>query len=99
MLLLVLGICLFASLCLQKRVPQIINPIVKLAAGVSVVAVSAMSALAQEPAHRPGGEANLILPDLSSAHMLGTDGRTAVIEMARDTMAKLNTEKQRRNHV
>lgn len=80
MLLLVLGICLFASLCLQKRVPQIINPIVKLAAGVSVVAVSAMSALAQEPAHRPGGEANLKLPDLSQVSFMGgTNGRTLLL--------------------
>ncbi len=29
--------------------------------------------------HKAGGEANLVLPDLSTAHMLGTDGRTLLM--------------------
>jgi K(+)-stimulated pyrophosphate-energized sodium pump len=43
----------------------------------SVVALSSTPALAAEP-HR-GGEANLILPDLSSVQMLGTDGHTLLM--------------------
>jgi K(+)-stimulated pyrophosphate-energized sodium pump len=42
-------------------------------AGLGAFAFQAASALAQDaaPAHRPGGEANLILPDLSSVFFLG----------------------------
>ncbi len=42
-----------------------------------VVALSPRSAFAAEP-HR-GGEANLILPDLSSVQVLGTDGHTLLM--------------------
>lgn len=42
-----------------------------------VVALSSKPALAAEP-HR-GGEANLILPDLSSVQVLGTDGHTLLM--------------------
>ncbi|HQR31137.1 MAG TPA: sodium-translocating pyrophosphatase [Blastocatellia bacterium] len=39
-----------------------------------------MSVFAQEPAHRPGGEANLKLPDLSQVAFLGgTNGRTLLM--------------------
>ncbi|HEX9005505.1 MAG TPA: sodium-translocating pyrophosphatase [Blastocatellia bacterium] len=52
----------------------------KLAAGVAFVAISAISAFAQEPAHRPGGEANLKLPDLSTVSFMGgTNGRTLLM--------------------
>jgi len=50
-----------------------------LAAAAGAVALAAVAASAQEPAaplHQPGGEANLILPDLSQVMFLGFDGRT-----------------------
>ncbi|MBV9926389.1 MAG: sodium-translocating pyrophosphatase, partial [Acidobacteria bacterium] len=34
---------------------------------------------AQASGHRPGGEANLLLPDLSSQHFLGVDGHTLLL--------------------
>ena len=42
-------------------------------------AVNAFLSLAQEMPARVGGEANLILPDLSSVTMLGLDGRTLLM--------------------
>lgn len=79
MLLLVLGIGLFALLCLRKRVAPFGGPATKLAAGAAFVAVSVVSAFAQEP-HRPGGEANLKLPDLSQVSFMGgTSGRTLLL--------------------
>ncbi|HMY76207.1 MAG TPA: sodium/proton-translocating pyrophosphatase, partial [Blastocatellia bacterium] len=79
MLLLVLGIGLFALLCLRKRVAPFGGLATKLAAGAAFVAVSVVSAFAQEP-HRPGGEANLKLPDLSQVSFMGgTSGRTLLL--------------------
>ncbi|MCI0525039.1 MAG: sodium-translocating pyrophosphatase, partial [Acidobacteria bacterium] len=49
-------------------------------AGIAVLAINATSGLAQTPGegaeHKPGGEASLILPDLSSVDFLGVDGRS-----------------------
>jgi K(+)-stimulated pyrophosphate-energized sodium pump len=42
------------------------------------LAAAALPALAQE-AHRPGGEANLVIPDLSSVSFLGMPGRTLLM--------------------
>ncbi|MEO6725742.1 MAG: sodium-translocating pyrophosphatase [Blastocatellia bacterium] len=79
MLLLVLGIGIFASLCLYNRAPQVGRVTMKLAAGAAFFAISALSAFAQEP-HRPGGEANLKLPDLSTVTFMGgTNGRTLLM--------------------
>ncbi|MDQ3649263.1 MAG: sodium-translocating pyrophosphatase [Acidobacteriota bacterium] len=54
-----------------------------IAASGAVLLSSAVTALAQSPdappAHRPGGEANLILPDLSQVTFLGLDGRTLLM--------------------
>ncbi|MDQ3254293.1 MAG: hypothetical protein M3R15_10375, partial [Acidobacteriota bacterium] len=54
-----------------------------IAASGAVLLSSAVTALAQSPdappAHRPGGEANLILPDLSQVTFLGFDGRTLLM--------------------
>src|SRR5678816_2953426 len=49
-----------------------------LLAVVGVVA-SAVPALAQTEPHRPGGEANLVIPDLSSVSFLGMPGRTLLM--------------------
>ncbi|HXG64010.1 MAG TPA: sodium-translocating pyrophosphatase [Blastocatellia bacterium] len=52
-------------------------------AAIAFVALHASTALAQAhgsaPAHQPGGEANLILPDLSQVPFLGFDGRTLLL--------------------
>ncbi len=44
---------------------------------LAVGLLAAVPALAQE--HRPGGEANLILPDLNSAQFLGVGGHTLLL--------------------
>jgi K(+)-stimulated pyrophosphate-energized sodium pump len=80
MLLLVLGIGIFALLCLRKHVVHVSGLATKLTAGAAFAAISAISAFAQEPAHRPGGEANLKLPDLSTVSFMGgTNGRTLLM--------------------
>ncbi|MBS1787385.1 MAG: sodium-translocating pyrophosphatase [Acidobacteria bacterium] len=79
-MLLILSIGIFVSLCLTKRVPGLGRVALRLASGAAFVAISAMSVFAQEPAHRPGGEANLKLPDLSQVSFLGgTNGRTLLM--------------------
>jgi K(+)-stimulated pyrophosphate-energized sodium pump len=50
-----------------------------LTAGVAFFALNTLTAFAQEPAHRPGGEANLKLPDLSQVSFMGTNGRTLLL--------------------
>src|SRR2546423_334426 len=84
MLLLVLGTGIFALLYLKKCAAQfgriIAKEATKLMAGAAFVAISAISAFAQEPAHRAGGEANLKLPDLSTVTFMGgTNGRTLLM--------------------
>ena len=79
MLLFVLGIGLFALLCLRKRVAPFSGLATRLAAGAAFAAIGVVSAFAQEP-HRPGGEANLKLPDLSQVSFMGgTSGRTLLL--------------------
>jgi K(+)-stimulated pyrophosphate-energized sodium pump len=49
---------------------------------VAVVGAGVTPAMAQAPAppaHRPGGEANLQLPDLTQVEFLGTDGHTLLL--------------------
>jgi len=56
-------------------------------AGASILAPPALAqvgtpqdtAQVQAPAHRPGGEASLVLPDLSSVDFMGIDGRTLLM--------------------
>ncbi|MFN0112441.1 MAG: sodium-translocating pyrophosphatase, partial [Blastocatellia bacterium] len=68
---------MFVSLCLL-RAPKIGRVALRLASGVAFVAVSALSVFAQE--HRPGGEANLKLPDLSQVSFMGgTSGKTLLL--------------------
>ncbi len=54
-------------------VRSLVTRVLTLAAGL----LAAAPALAQE--HRPGGEANLVLPDLNSAQFLGFGGHTLLI--------------------
>jgi len=78
-MLLLLSIGIFVSLCLL-RAPKVGRVALRLASGAAFVAFSVMTAFAQEPAHRPGGEANLKLPDLSQVSFMGgTNGRTLLL--------------------
>ena len=80
MLLLALSIGIFALLVLNKRVTRMNRVATQLSAGAAFFAISAISAFAQEPAHRAGGEANLKLPDLSTVTFMGgTNGRTLLM--------------------
>jgi K(+)-stimulated pyrophosphate-energized sodium pump len=48
--------------------------------GAAFFAFNTVAAFAQEQGHRPGGEANLILPDLSQVSFMGgTNGRTLLM--------------------
>jgi K(+)-stimulated pyrophosphate-energized sodium pump len=76
---LIFAISLFCLAALRpRRGAGLVQRAGRLALAVSAtlgaLAVQATNALAQAPAHRPGGEANLILPDLSSVSFLGPDG-------------------------
>ncbi|HTG14391.1 MAG TPA: sodium/proton-translocating pyrophosphatase, partial [Blastocatellia bacterium] len=51
----------------------------RLAVLFAFIAVNASAALAQAPAHRPGGEAELKLPDLRQVSFLGIDGHTLLL--------------------
>jgi K(+)-stimulated pyrophosphate-energized sodium pump len=71
-----------------RRAAPFILAVLLALAGVSTLAPSAMaqgatalpdSAQLQVPAHRPGGEANLIVPDLSSVDFLGINGRSLLM--------------------
>ena len=51
-----------------------------LTTGAAFFALNTLVAFAQEPAHRPGGEANLKLPDLSTVTFMGgTNGRSLLM--------------------
>ncbi|MDZ4696370.1 MAG: sodium-translocating pyrophosphatase [Deltaproteobacteria bacterium] len=58
------------------RSPHLVQSVHKWGAGLAALVLSATawfsSAHANETAHRPGGEANLILPDLGSVNFLGS---------------------------
>jgi K(+)-stimulated pyrophosphate-energized sodium pump len=55
----------------------VVRHLVTSALTLAVGLMAAVPALAQE--HRPGGEANLILPDLNSAQFLGVGGHTLLL--------------------
>ncbi|MGH9765818.1 MAG: sodium/proton-translocating pyrophosphatase, partial [Blastocatellia bacterium] len=68
----------FSSITRLRRV------VTTVAAGLALVAVNAASALAQQPhgegaGHKRGGEANLILPDLSQVSFMGVNGRSLLL--------------------
>jgi K(+)-stimulated pyrophosphate-energized sodium pump len=80
-MLLFLSIGIFVSLCLLRapKVGRVASLyLARFASGAAFVAFSGMTAFAQE--HRPGGEANLKLPDLSQVSFMGgTNGRTLLL--------------------
>jgi K(+)-stimulated pyrophosphate-energized sodium pump len=78
MILLVLGISIFAFLAIRRNAAFIRQSLTRVAAGLAFASVSAVTAFAQE--HRAGGEANLKLPDLSQVSFLGgTNGRSLLM--------------------
>ena len=69
---------------LRRAVPFILATLLALA-GATMLAppalaqVGADTAQLQAPAHRPGGEANLVIPDLSSVNFMGINGRALLM--------------------
>jgi K(+)-stimulated pyrophosphate-energized sodium pump len=69
--------------------PSMSKGLLRLLTALFALAAFGTSALAQpqghgagsgaQTGHRPGGEANLLLPDLSSQHFLGVDGHTLLL--------------------
>ncbi len=57
--------------------PRVLRVALSLFVSLAFLAISATAALAQSS--RPGGEANLILPDLSRVQFLGLNGRTLLM--------------------
>ncbi|MGE0130887.1 MAG: sodium-translocating pyrophosphatase [Blastocatellales bacterium] len=85
----ILGISLLTLLYLNKKlspsfsISRFRRSALTIAAGVALVAVNAASALAGQPhgegsAHR-GGEASLVLPDLSQVTFMGVNGRSLLL--------------------
>jgi K(+)-stimulated pyrophosphate-energized sodium pump len=88
MLLIILSISLITLLSVKKDIFSSITRLrhiaTTVAAGFALVAVSAAPALAQQPpgegaAHRGGGEASLVLPDLSKVDFMGVDGHSLLL--------------------
>src|SRR5215470_4425561 len=88
MLLFILGISLTMMLCLKKHIFSSITRLRRvvpaIAAGMALVVVNATSALAAQPegggvGHKRGGEASLILPDLSQVSFMGVNGRSLLL--------------------
>ena len=66
---------------LLSAAPQICRTVLSIASGLALLLITASSALAQTTGHRPGGEANLILPDLSKVTFFNgsVDGHTLLM--------------------
>src|SRR5215468_2253246 len=88
MLLFILGISLTMMLYLKKHIFSSITRFRRVlptvAAGLALVVVNATSALAAQPqgegvGHKRGGEASLILPDLSQVSFMGVNGRSLLL--------------------
>jgi K(+)-stimulated pyrophosphate-energized sodium pump len=82
MLLFVLGISVLTLFCLTA--PQLRRTALRFTSAAAFITVNVITALAVEPgsggAHRPGGEANLVLPDLSSVDFVGgVNGRSLLL--------------------
>src|SRR5215470_5360448 len=88
MLLFIVGISLTLLLNLKKYIfSSTTRPhrvVTTVAAGIAILVVNASSALAQQPhgegvGHKRGGEASLILPDLSQVSFMGVNGRSLLL--------------------
>jgi K(+)-stimulated pyrophosphate-energized sodium pump len=72
-----LSIGIFALLCLSASARPVRRFAFKVAAGLAFVSINSIAAVAQPHA---GGEANLILPDLSQVNFIGgTNGRSLLL--------------------
>src|SRR5262245_60570085 len=73
MILFVLGISLFIFLGLNKRKTLPLSRIRRILVGLALILINVASAMAQSQGapHKPGGEANLKVPDLSQVNFLG----------------------------
>ncbi|HXE91125.1 MAG TPA: sodium-translocating pyrophosphatase [Terriglobales bacterium] len=64
----------------MRTVPAaLVRPAKALIVALSLLALLAAPAFAQTPEHQPGGEASLILPDVSQVHFLGVDGHRLLL--------------------
>src|SRR4051812_36438125 len=63
--------------CSRDSMMPVVRTLVTTALTLAGGLIAAAPALAQE--HRPGGEANLILPDLNSAQFLGVGGHSLLL--------------------
>jgi K(+)-stimulated pyrophosphate-energized sodium pump len=66
---------------ISSTAPQICRTVLSIASGLALLLITASSTLAQSTGHRPGGEANLILPDLSRVTFFNgsVDGHTLLL--------------------
>jgi K(+)-stimulated pyrophosphate-energized sodium pump len=88
MLLAITSISLITLLCLRKNIFRSITRFRRVAttvaAGSALILINAASAFAQQPhgegaPHRGGGEASLVLPDLSKVSFMGVDGHSLLL--------------------
>ncbi len=87
MVLSILGVSFLLLLFLERKpslsISRIRRPAMTIAAGLALMAINAAAAFAQPQTegapHGPGGEANLILPDLSQVSFLGFNGRSLLL--------------------
>src|SRR5262247_2875503 len=82
MVLFVLGISFLIYLGLNKRKTLALSGIRRILVGLALILINVASAMAQSQGapHRPGGEANLKLPDLSQVDFLGgTNGHSLLL--------------------
>jgi K(+)-stimulated pyrophosphate-energized sodium pump len=88
MLLFIVGISLTLLFCLKTHTfSSITRPrrvVTTVAAGLALVVINAAPALAQQPqgegaGHKRGGEASLILPDLSQVSFMGVNGHSLLL--------------------
>src|SRR3954447_3911497 len=63
-------------LIFRRRRPQWVAPALL---AIALLLIAPLHGLAQNAPSQAGGEAHLILPDLSQGHFLGTDGRTLLM--------------------
>jgi K(+)-stimulated pyrophosphate-energized sodium pump len=70
------GIVYLESHCFRSRGPRWILPLLLL---IAILLMAPVQSFAQNAPASEGGEANLIVPDLSQATFLGTDGHTLLL--------------------
>jgi K(+)-stimulated pyrophosphate-energized sodium pump len=66
---------------ISSAASQVCRPVLSVASALALLLITSSSALAQTSGHKPGGEANLILPDLSRVSFFNgsVDGHTLLL--------------------